>query len=68
MRVVGQEVRGRYVQVREVAAATPGDAYLFPDAVVMLEDDDFASPLPGCESAEEAGSAGAKDENIGIVE
>jgi hypothetical protein len=61
--VVGDVLLGGGPEIGEVAAATAGDEDLATDLIVAFEEQDFAAALGGFEGAEEAGCAGAEDDD-----
>jgi len=60
----GEEIFRCCVNVGEIAAAAAGDEDFFADAVGMFEDGDAAAAFAGFDGAEEAGGAGAQDQNV----
>jgi hypothetical protein len=64
VRIGGDKVFGRGVNVGEVAAASTGDENFFADAVGVLDDSDATAAVGGFNSAEEAGGACAEDQSV----
>ena len=64
IRVLRQKARRPRVDVREVAPAAAGDADLFADDVVVLDEQHPAAALPGLGGAHHAGGASADDDHV----
>jgi hypothetical protein len=61
MRIRGEKVFRRAVNVGEIAPATAGDKDFFADAVGMFEDGDAAAAFAGFDGAKKASGASAEN-------
>jgi hypothetical protein len=61
MRVGGEEMAGRGVDVGEVAASAAGDQDFASDPGIVLEDEDAPAPFARFDGAHQSGRAGADD-------
>src|SRR4029077_3452205 len=64
VRIRGDEIFGRAMNVSEVAPPSAGDEDFFSDAVGVFEDGDAASALTGFDGAHEACGACAEDYGV----
>jgi hypothetical protein len=61
MRVRGEEVFGLAMDVREIAAPTPGDENLFAGTIGMFDQRDAAATFAGFDRAHQARRSGAQN-------
>ncbi len=64
MRIGGEEIFGRGVDVGEIAAAASGDENFLADTVSMFDHRNTPAALACFDRAEEAGSASTKNQNV----
>src|SRR5207245_4231585 len=62
--VGGEEAFSRAVEISEIAAAATGDEDLFANAIGTIENKDAVTALSCGDGSHEAGSSGAKDEDV----
>ena len=67
MRIRGDEIFRRAMNVGEVAASSAGDEDFFADAVGALKDRDAAAALASFGGTEESCGAGAEDKDVRFV-
>jgi hypothetical protein len=64
VRIFGEKVFRLGVNIREVAAAAAGDENFLADFFGAFEEHDAAAAFSGFDGAEEAGGAGAQDQDV----
>jgi hypothetical protein len=67
VRVVGQEIFGLAVKIREVTASTAGDENLFANALSEVDEGDATSTFACFDRAHQSGGAGSQDYDVEFV-
>ena len=64
VRVIGKIVRGTGVEIGKVAATAAGDANLFAELVIVLDQEDASAALSSHRRAHHAGGTSADDDDV----
>ena len=64
MRIGGEEIFGRGIEVGKIAASATRNEDFLADAVGVFEDGDAAAAFDGFDGTEKAGGAGTEDEHV----
>ena len=68
MRIGGEEILRRAIEIGEVGAAAAGNEDFAADAVVAFENGDTAAAFTAFGGAEETGGTGAEDEDVELAD